>query len=110
MDDHLADDLLRSALIDQDASAAVALRVAGLPLCEQLTVVFHGRRDLGTIQTYVTHGGRGACSAGTPDERLRVPCDLALAPAEDREEAEQLYAAQATAMRDALVGADTVLD
>ena len=28
--------------------------LAGLPLCEELTVVFHGRRDLGTIQTYVT--------------------------------------------------------
>src|SRR5688500_7846067 len=61
-DDH-ADDLLRRALIDAEASAAVALRVAPLPLCDTLTVVFHGRRDLGTIQTYVTHGGRGAGSA-----------------------------------------------
>src|SRR3954449_8998273 len=58
-DDH-ADDLLQRALIDADASAAVALRVHGLPLCDTLTVVFHGRRDLGTIQTYVTNGGRGA--------------------------------------------------
>ena len=39
-----------------------------------------------------------------------MPCDLDLAEAEDREEAERLYAEQATAMRDALVGADTVLD
>jgi hypothetical protein len=105
-----ADDLLRRALLDSEATAAVALRVSGLPLCEQLTVVFHGRRDLGTIQTYVTNGGRGAGSAVAPDELLRVPCDLDLAAAEDREEAEQLYAEQATAMRDALVGADTVLD
>jgi hypothetical protein len=105
-----ADDLLRRALLDSEATAAVALRVAGLPLCEQLTVVFHGRRDLGTIQTYVTHGGRGAGSAVAPDELLRVPCDLDLAGAEDREEAEQLYAEQAAAMRDAIVGADTVLD
>ena len=60
MDDDHADDLLRRALIDADASAAVALRVQGLPLCDTLTVVFHGRRDLGTIQTYVAHGGRGA--------------------------------------------------
>src|SRR5256885_14127841 len=87
MDDHLADDLLRRALIDQDASAAVALRVAGLALCEQLTVVFHGRRDLGTIQTYITNGGRGAGSAVAPDELLRVPCDLDLGSARDREEA-----------------------
>ena len=36
----------------------------GLPLCDALTVVFHGRRDLGTIQTYVAHGGRGAGAAG----------------------------------------------
>ena len=105
-----ADDLLRRALIDSEATAAVALRVAGLPLCEQLTVVFHGRRDLGTIQTYVTHGGRGAGAAVAADELLRVPCDLDLAGAEDREEAELLYAEQAAAMRDALIGADTVLD
>jgi len=105
-----ADDLLRRALLDSEATAAVALRVAGLPLCEQLTVVFHGRRDLGTIQTYVTHGGRGAGAAVAAEELLRVPCDLDLAGAEDREEAEQLYAEQAAAMRDALIGADTVLD
>src|SRR5215207_9008328 len=74
MDDHHADELLRRALIDADASAAVALRVAGLPLCETLTVVFHGRADLGTIQTYVTHGGRGAGSAVSADELMRVPC------------------------------------
>src|SRR5215212_5691304 len=90
--------------------AAVALRVTGLPLCEALTVVFHGRRDLGTIQTYVANGGRGAGSAVAPDELLRVPCDLDLAGAEDRDEAEHLYAEQATAMRDALAAADTVLE
>src|SRR3954468_12699947 len=104
MDDH-ADALLRRALIDQDASAAVALRVGGLPLCDTLTVVFHGRRDLGTIQTYVTHGGRGAGSAVGAGELLRVPCDLDLGDAGDREEAEHLYAEQAGALRDALVGA-----
>src|SRR3954447_10291217 len=108
-DDH-AEDLLRRALIDAEATAAVALRVAPLALCETLTVVFHGRRDLGTIQTYVTHGGRGAGDAVGADELMRVPCDLHLAAAEDREEAEQLYAEQAAALRDALVGADTVLD
>jgi hypothetical protein len=105
-----SDDLLRRALIDRDAAAAVALRVSGLSLCERLTVVFHGRRDLGTIQTYVTHGGHGAGTAVAADELLRVPCDLDLAAAGDREEAERLYAEQAMAMRDALVGADTVLD
>jgi hypothetical protein len=110
MDHEHSEDLLRRALIDSEATAAVALRVSGLPLCERLTVVFHGRRDLGTIQTYVTHGGRGAGSAVAADELLRVPCDLDLAAAEDREEAEALYAEQAAAMRDALVGADTVLD
>jgi hypothetical protein len=39
-----------------------------------------------------------------------VPCDLDLAEAEDREEAERLYAEQAITMRDALEAADTVLD
>jgi hypothetical protein len=111
MDSHEhADDILRRALLDTEATAAVALRVSGLPLCDQLTVVFHGRRDLGTIQTYVTHGGRGAGAAVTAHELLRVPCDLDLAGAEDRAEAEHMYAEQAAAMRDALVGADTVLD
>jgi hypothetical protein len=110
MDDEHPDHLLRRALIDSEATAAVALRVSGLPLCEKLTVVFHGRRDLGTIQTYVTHGGRGAGSAVGAAELLRVPCDLDLAGAEDRAEAEHLYAEQAMAMRDALVASDTVLD
>jgi hypothetical protein len=110
MDEEHPEELLRRALIDTDASVAVALRVGGLPVCHQLTVVFHGRRDLGTIQTYVAHGGRGAGSAVGADELLRVPCDLDLGGAEDREEAEQLYAEQAAAMRDALVGADVVLD
>jgi hypothetical protein len=109
MDEHPADELFRRALIDADASAAVALRVVGLPLCEALTVVFHGRRDLGTIQTYVAHGGRGAGAAVAADELMRVPCDLDLAAAGDREEAEQLYAEQAAALRDALAAADTVL-
>ena len=107
--DH-ADDLLRRALIDAEASASVALRVAPLTLSETLTVVFHGRKDLGTLQTYVAHGGRGAGDAVSKDELLRVPCDLVLAAAGDREEAEHLFAEQAAALRDALVGADTVLD
>ena len=64
MDGDHADDLLRRALIDAEASASVALRVAPLALSETLTVVFHGRKDLGTIQTYVAHGGRGAGDAG----------------------------------------------
>jgi hypothetical protein len=110
MDDDNAEELLRRALIEPEASAAVALKVRGLPLCDTLTVVFHGRRDLGTIQTYVAHGGRGAGDALGAGELMRVPCDLDLGDAEDREEAEQLYAEQASALRDALVGADTVLD
>jgi hypothetical protein len=107
--DH-ADDLLRRALIDAEASASVALRVRPLTLSEALTVVFHGRKDLGTLQTYVTHGGRGAGDAVAKDQLMRVPCDLDLAEAEDREEAERLFQEQAAALRDALVGADTVLD
>jgi hypothetical protein len=110
VEDEHPEDLLRRALVDADASAAVALRVGGLPVSEQLTVVFHGRRDLGTIQTYVTHGGHGAGAAVGRDELMRVPCDLDLAAAEDRDDAERLYAEQAAAMRDALVGADVVLD
>jgi hypothetical protein len=110
MDEERAEDLLRRALIDAEAAASVALRVTPLSLTDTLTVVFHGRRDLGTIQTYVANGGRGAGDAVGRDELMRVPCDLDLAAAEDRQEAEHMFAEQAAALRDALVGADTVLD
>jgi len=109
MDDDRSDELLARALLDAEDSAAVALRVAGLPLADALTVIFHGRRDLGTIQTYVTNGGRGAGAAVRADELLRVPCDLDLAEADDRDHAEELYVEQARALRDALVAADTVM-
>src|SRR5919197_2895 len=66
-----AEELLRRALIDPDASVAVAMRVGGLALAEALTIVFHGRADLGTIQTYVAGGGRGA--GGLPPGVRRAP-------------------------------------
>ncbi len=109
-DDGAAEELLRRALLDDSAAVAVSLRVVGLPLSEAVTVIFHGRRDLGTLQTYVTRGARGAGATVAANELLRVPCDLDLADAFDREEAERLYVEQATALRDALVGADTVLE
>jgi hypothetical protein len=114
-DDHSREDdgseeLLRRALLDDTAAVAVSLRVDGLPVSEAVTVIFHGRRDLGLLQTYVTWGSRGAGARVAAADLLRVPCDLDLADAEDREEAEHLYVAQVTALRDALVGADTVLE
>jgi hypothetical protein len=105
-----AEDLLRRALLDDSSAVAVSLRVGGLPVSDAVTVIFHGRRDLGTLQTYVTCGSRGAGARVAASELLRVPCDLDLADAGDRAEAERLYVEQATALRDALVGADTVLD
>ncbi|HEY2160826.1 MAG TPA: hypothetical protein VGH24_05925 [Solirubrobacteraceae bacterium] len=108
--DTQADELLRRALIDESSSVAVSLRVGGLPVSESVTVIFHGRRDLGTLQTYVAPGTRGAGATVAAGELLRVPCDLDLAEAEDREEAERLYVEQATALRDALLSADVVLD
>jgi hypothetical protein len=105
-----AEELLRRALLDDSASAAVSLRVGGLPVSEAVTVIFHGRRDLGTLQTYVTSGSLGAGTTVSAGDLLRVPCDLDLAEAEDRAEAEQLYLEQATALRDALLSADVVLD
>ena len=104
-----ADDLLQRALIDAQASVSVALKVSDLAVSEALTVIFHGRRDLGTLQTYVAHGGLPAGSAVGASDLLRVPCDLDLADAGSRDEAEELYAAQARALRDAIVAADTVL-
>lgn len=107
--DHEAEELLQRALLDAEASAAVSLKVDGLALADALTVIFHGRRDLGTIQTYIANGGRGAGDAVSAAELLRVPCDLDLHDATDRDEAEELYAEQARTLRDALVAADTVL-
>ena len=105
-----SEQLLRRALIDDSSSVAVSLRVGGLPVSEAVTVIFHGRRDLGTLQTYVTPGSRGAGATVSASQLLRVPCDLDLADAEDRDAAAQLYLEQATTLRDALVGADVVLD
>jgi hypothetical protein len=105
-----AEDLLRRALLDDSSSVAVSLRVGGLPVSDSVTVIFHGRRDLGTLQTYITRGSRSAGTKVAAKELLRVPCDLDLADAEDRSEAERLYLEQATTLRDALVGADVVLD
>ena len=104
-----ADDLLQRALIDAESCASVALKVPDLALSDALTVIFHGRRDLGTLQTYVANGPRAAGSAIGASELLRVPCDLDLGDAASRHEAEELYAAQAAALRDAIVAADTVL-
>jgi hypothetical protein len=105
-----AEELLRRALLDSTSSVAVSLKVSGLPLSDAVTVIFHGRRDLGTLQTYVTRGTRGAGAIVSAGELLRVPCDLDLGDAEDRDAAERLYLEQARALRDALVGADVVLD
>jgi hypothetical protein len=104
-----AEELLRRALLDDASAVAVSLRVGGMPVSEAVTVIFHGRRDLGTLQTYVTNGSLGAGSTVAASELLRVPCDLDLGDAVDRDEAERLYVEQATALRDALLSADTVL-
>src|SRR6059058_4946919 len=106
IEDEAAEELLRRALLDADATAAVSLKVDGLSLAEAMTVVFHGRRDLGTIQTYVAHGKRGAGESISTSELLRVPCDLDLSEATDRDEASELYSAQANALREAIVAAD----
>jgi hypothetical protein len=109
-EDGAAEELLRRALLDDSAAVAVSLRVDGLALSDAVTVIFHARRDLGTLQTYIAPGSRGAGATVAANELLRVPCDLDLGDAEDREEAEVLYLTQARALRDALVGADLVLD
>jgi hypothetical protein len=104
-----ADELLRRALLDDASAVSVSLRIDGLPVSESLTVIFYARPDLGTLQTYLTPGSHHAGHVLGSKELLRVPCDLDLANAEDRDEAERLYGDQARSLRDALVGADMVL-
>ena len=58
-DEGAAEELLRRALLDDSSAVAVSLRVSGLPLSDSMTVIFHGRRDLGTLQTYVACGQPG---------------------------------------------------
>ena len=101
-----AEELLRRALLDDSSARGGVAAGRGLPVSDAVTVIFHGRRDLGTLQTYVTWGSRVAGATVAANELLRVPCDLDLADAGDRDEAERLYVEQATALRDALVGAD----
>jgi hypothetical protein len=105
-----SEELLRRALLDEGSAVTVSLRIDGLPVSEAVTIIFYARRDLGTLQTYLTPGSRGAGARLSADELLRVPCDLDLADAEDREEAEQLYAEQARLLRDVVLSADIVLD
>ncbi len=110
IDTDVAEGLLRSALLDDSSAVCVCLRVGGLPVSEAVTIIFYARRDLGMLQTYLAPGSRGAGTVLAAGELLRVPCDLDLAGAEDREQAELLYAHQARLLRDAVVGADIVLD
>jgi hypothetical protein len=105
-----SEELLRRALLDESSAVTVSLRIDGLPVSEAVTIIFYARRDLGTLQTYLTPGSRGAGSVLAASELMRVPCDLDLAEAEDREEAERLYAEQARLLRDAVLSADIVLD
>jgi hypothetical protein len=105
-----AEDLLRRALLDESSAVTVSLKIDGLPVSHAVTIIFYARRDLGTLQTYLTPGSRGAGSVLAASDLLRVPCDLDLADAEDREDAERLYVEQARLLRDAVLSADIVLD
>ncbi len=105
-----AEELLRRALLDAGSAVSVSLRIDGLPVSDAVTVIFYARRDLGTLQTYLTPGSRGAGATVSPGELLRVPCDLDLADAADREDAERLYAQQARTLRDAVLAADLMLE
>ena len=86
------------------------MRIDGLALCDELTIIFHGRRDLSTIQTYVALGGHGT---GARDRRRRAAAG-ALRPRprrrlRPRPRRARLYRDQAANLRDAMIAADTVL-
>ena len=73
-------------------------------------MIFHARRDLGTLQTYVACGARGAGTTVTANELLRVPAISISAMPRTARTQSRCTLEQATAFRDALVGADIVLD
>jgi len=105
-----ADELLRRALLDEESAVTVSLKIDGLPVSDAVTIIFYARRDLGTLQTYLTPGSFGAGAKLAATDLMRVPCDLDLADAEDREEAERLYVEQARLLREVVLAADIVLD
>jgi hypothetical protein len=105
-----AEGLLRRALLDDSSAVTVSLRIDGLPVSDAVTVIFYARRDLGTLQTYLTPGSKGAGSVLAANDLMRVPCDLDLGDAEDTDEARELYGNQARALRDSILSADLVLD
>jgi len=107
--DRDAEELLKRALLDAASAVSLSLPIGGLPVSDVVTVIFHARRDLGTLQTYLTPGAIGAGSHVSAGDLLRVPCDLDLADAADRDDAERLYGEQARTLRDAVLGADVVL-
>ena len=67
-----SEELLRRALIDADTALSVALRVTNLPVSDVVTVIFHGRQDLGTVQTYIIPGKFGAGQSIGAEELMRV--------------------------------------
>ncbi len=106
-----ADDLLRRALIDPEASVAVALKVDGLALADALTVVFHGRArprhdpDLRHPRRPAAPATRGRARTSSCASRATSTSATPRAATRPR----RLYAEQARTLRDALVAADTVL-
>jgi hypothetical protein len=104
-----ADDLLRRALLEPEAAASVALRSGAWRCARRSPVIFHGRRDLGTVQTYVTHGGHGAGDAVAPPTCCGCRATWTWPTRTPAARPEELYAAQAAALRDAAAAADTVL-
>ena len=106
-----SEELLRRALIDPEASVAVALRVGGLALSEALTVVFHGRaRPRHDPDLRRPRAARRGRARSAPTSCCACPATSTSATPRTAHEAERLYAEQARTLRDALLGADTVLD
>src|SRR2546423_3822416 len=85
--DPSADDLLRRALIDAESSAAVALSIGGLPVSDEVTGIFHGRRGIGPIPTYVAPRPHGAGGPVGAPGLLPLPRDPHPADAQGRRRA-----------------------
>ena len=104
--DGTADELLRRALIDPEAS------VGGRAARRGPGAVRHAHRRLprpratwGRSRPTSPTAPRGAGHArSAPTSCCACPCDLDLGDAEDRDEAEEAYAEQARTLRDALAG------
>ena len=105
-----SEELLRRALLDEASAVTVSLRIDGLPVIEAVTVIFYARRDLGTLQTYLTPGGYRGRLEWRRRQLMRVPSTSTSATPRIAGRPNGCTPSRRGLLRDAVLSADIVLD